>query len=81
LWYIDHAVALWWGRSGEAPPVQCRGSRAFHHRPTTKRTAMRYTLYDRLPDHNLEPPEEYPDWLDEMEPAEEEAPDELVETR
>ena len=41
---------------------------------------MRYTLYDRLPDYNLEPPEEYPDWLDEMEPAEEEAPDELVES-
>lgn len=33
---------------------------------------MRYKMYERLPDYNLEPPEEYPEWLDETEPAEEE---------
>ena len=33
---------------------------------------MRYNLYSRLPDYNLEPPEEYPEWLLDTEPAQEE---------
>lgn len=32
-----------------------------------------YTLHQTLPDYYLEPPEEYPEWLDDTEPAQEEA--------
>lgn len=34
---------------------------------------MKYNLHSKLPDYNLEPPPEYPEWLDDTEPAEEEA--------
>ena len=33
-----------------------------------------YTLHQTLPDYYLEPPEEYPEWLQEVKPAEQEIP-------